>query len=188
MISDIQAVETDLTPMERAKARHSFVTDFERQFSDWSGIARVCCEIERDRDYLLLGFHSFGSWLMSAAPRSRSYLYLVMGRYKELAPDIPDEELAQIPLGSAGVLRQLSPAVRRLSKVRQIAQGKPSELRQVLKDEFPEQHIEAIVEKTIYFTTSQWERIESVYETYLLTDEGASLSTFIEWLCSEQDC
>src|SRR5882672_377315 len=98
--------EYELSPKERASARDSFVRAFERQWSDWTEIARVCCEIEDDKDYLLLGFHSFGSWVLQAAPRSRSYLYLVMGRYRELRPDISDEELAQISLGSAGVLRQ----------------------------------------------------------------------------------
>jgi hypothetical protein len=179
--------DADLSPKERAEARHSFVCAFERQFSDWTEIAKVCIEVERDKDYLVLGYQSWHQWLLAAAPRSRSYIYLVVGRYKELSPDIPEEELAQISLGSAGVLKQLSPAVRKLSKIRQASKGKPSELRQVLRDEFPSQHIETIVERTLYFTTSQWERIEAAYEAYRLTDEGASLETFIEWLCSEQD-
>lgn len=179
--------ETDITPKERALARDSFVRSFERQFADWAEIARVCCQIEQDKDYHLLGFASFGAWLMQAAPRSRSYIYLVMGRYKELSPDISDEELAQIPLESAGVLKQLSPSVRRQSKVRQQAKGKASELIVTVQKDFPDQLIEGIVERRLKFTTSQWQRVEAAYEAYLVTDEGASLETFIEWLVSEQE-
>ena len=179
--------ESNLTPQERAAARDSFVRSFERQFSDWSEIARVCCQIEQDRDYVLLGFHSFGAWLIEAAPRSRSYIYLIMGRYKELAPDISDEELAQIPLESAGVLKQLSSKLRQNPELASVAIKEPKKLRQFIKEKHPEQHIEQIVEKRLRFTASQWERVEAAYEAYLLMDEGASLEVFFEWLCSEQE-
>ncbi len=180
--------DTDLSPQERAEARDSFVRSFERQFADWSEIARVCCQIEQERDYLLLGFHSFGAWLIEAAPRSRSYIYLVMGRYKELAPDISDEDLARIPLESTEVLKQLSSTIRRNPELASVAIKEPKELRKHIQENHPDQHVELVVEKTIRFTASQWERVEAVYEAYLLTDEGASLATFVEWLCSEQEC
>lgn len=177
--------EYDLTPVERAKARDEYVRQFERQFSDWTEIAKVCIEVERDQDYRLLGFPSWNQWLMDAAPRSRSYIYLVVNRYKELSPDIPEADLAQISLGSAGVLKQLSPAVRQMSKIRQAAKGKPSDLRVILEQEFPTQHIEPIVEQRMRFTMSQWQRIEAAWEAYKVVDPTASLETFIEWLVSE---
>ncbi len=180
--------DTDLSPQERAQARDSFVRSFERQFADWSEIAKVCCQIEQERDYLLLGFHSFGAWLIAAAPRSRSYIYLVMGRYKELAPDISDADLARIPLESTEVLKQLSSNVRRNPELASAAIKEPKDLRKHIQENHPDQHVELVVEKTIRFTASQWERVEAVYEAYLLTDEGASLATFVEWLCSEQEC
>lgn len=178
--------ETSLTPKERAEARDNYVRVFDSQFADWSAIAKVCCDIERDKDWQVLGFSSFNAWLLNAAPRSRSYLYLVIGRYKELSADIPDEELAQIPLTSAGVLKQLSLAVRRESKVRQAAKGKPSELREVLARDYSTQHVEPIVEHRLRFTLSQWQRIESAWEAYRMVDEGASLEVFLEWAVSER--
>lgn len=184
---EIRPIDCDLTPKERAAARDSFVRSFERQFSDWSEIARVCCQVESDKDYALLGFHSFGAWLIEAAPRSRSYIYLVMGRYKELAPDISDEDLARIPLASTGVLKQLSSKVRQNPKLKSVAIKEPKELRKYIEENHPDQHIEGIVERKLRFTTSQWQRVEAVYEAYLVADEGASLETFIEWLCSEQE-
>jgi hypothetical protein len=183
---EIRTTEFNLSPQDRAEARDSFVRSFERQFADWSEIARVCCQVEQDKDYLLLGFHSFGAWLIEAAPRSRSYIYLVMGRYKELSPDISDAELAEIPLESAGVLKQLSSGVRRQSKVRQQAKGKASDLVVAIQKDFPDQHVEGIVERKLKFTTSQWQRIELAYEIFKVQDESASLETFIEWLVSER--
>ncbi len=177
--------EFGITPQERADARDSFVRSFERQFSDWTEIAKVCIEVERDRDYELLGFPSWHAWLMAAAPKSRSYIYLVVGRYKELIPDIPDAELAQITLGSAGVLRQLSSKIRQHPEIRKAATLKPSDLRQVLYKEFPDQHFEPVVEHRLRFTISQWGRIEAAFEAYRVLDSTASLETFIEWLVSE---
>ncbi len=179
--------ESTLSPKERATARDSFVREFERQFSDWSSIASCCLAIERDKDWEVLGYSSFDKWLMNAAPRSKSYLRLVMGRYKELIEDIPEEELAQIPLGSAGVLRKLSPTVRRDTRVRQAAKEKPQRFLQVLHNEFPSQHMEMVVEKKLRFTLSQWQEIERAYEAYKVADEYASLEDFIEFLVTERD-
>lgn len=176
--------ESDLTPLERAQARDGYVRQFERQFSDWTEIAKVCIEVEHDQDYKLLGFHSWNAWLLDAAPRSRSYIYLVVGRYKELN-DIPEEKLAQMPLGSAGILKQLSPAVRKDPEVIEAAQESPKALRKCLEKEYPMQHIEPIVEQRLRFTMSQWNKIESAWEAYKVVDPTASLEVFFEWLVSE---
>lgn len=181
---DVEVRPESLTPTERATARDSFVRDFERQFSNWTDIAKCCIEVERDKDYKLLGHPSFHAWLLAAAPRSRAYLYLVMGRYKELIADIPEEELAKIPLGSAGVLKQLSSKIRQDPEVRKAAKKKPSELREALKHH-PGQGIETIVEKKLQFTASQWEIINGAFEKYRATDESASFETFVEWMVTE---
>lgn len=179
--------EFNLSPKERALARDSFVRDFERRFSDWSEIARVCCEVERDKDWQLLGFKSYHAWLMEAAPRSRSYIYLVTGRYRELKDDFTDDELAQIDLDSTTTLRKLSSAVRRDPKVREAAKKKPRELRQVVIETHPEQHIEDVVEKTFKFESSAWDIIEQAFEKWREEQENPNvgMATFFEWLVSE---
>ncbi len=182
---EVRPHETELSPQERASARDAFVREFERQFNDWVGIAKCCSDVDRDRDWEILGFSSWHAWILDAAPRSRSYIYLVVGRYKELAPDIPDAELERIPLGSAGILRQLSPAVRQDSKIRKAAQMRPSEFRQVIATEYPNQHVEPVVECRLRFVLSAWERIQAAYEAYKVLDESASLETFLEWAVSE---
>ncbi len=177
--------ECALSPKERAEWRDACVREFEKQFTDWVSIAKLCAEVERDKDYVLLGFASWNAWLLAAAPKSRSYIYLVVGRYKELSVDIPEEELAQIPLGSAGVLKQLSPSVRRQSKIRQLAKQRPEKFVADLQVMEPMQHVEARVRKEVMFTASQWAVIEPKFEAFVLTDEHATLADFIEFLCSE---
>ena len=177
--------EHRLSPKERAFARDSYVRDFERTFQDWTAIAKCCIDIERDRDYELLGFASWHAWLLDAAPRSRSYIYLVVGRYKELIADIPEEELAQIPLGSAGVLRKLSSAQRRSVEVRKSATKKPEQFIADLQVLSPEQHLEPLVECRLRFKLSFWSLFEAAYEKYKLTDETGSKEDFIEFLVSE---
>lgn len=177
--------ESTLSPRERAEARDSRVREFESQWSAWAEIARCCIEVRRDRDYELLGFTSWHAWLMDAAPRSRSYIYLAIGRYEELLPDIPEEELQQIPLGSAGVLRQLSSKIRQNPKIREAAKQKPSAVRKILAEDFPEQHIEHIVEVKLKFTASQWQVIQAEYDAYRMAEPNASLESFFEFAVSE---
>lgn len=172
-----------LTPKERATARDNFVRAFDEQFSNWAAIAKCCVDVERDEDWKELGFATYNKWLADAAPRSKSYLYLVIGRYKELAPDIPDAELQEIPLGSAGILKQLSPAVRRQSKIRQAAKSKPSELRQILRDTQPEQHIETLDVRPFRFTESQAALHDEALESYNILHEcHITAEEFIEYL------
>jgi hypothetical protein len=178
--------EFSLSPKERAAARDSFVRAFERQFSDWTEIARVAIAVERDKDYLLLGFQSWHAWLLAAAPRSRSYIYLVVGRYKELSPDIPDEDLAEIPITATGVLKSLSPAVRKLSNIRQAAKGTVQGLRQKIRQEHPDQHIEGLDARTLNFTESQaviYDEMLAVYR--VMNNHEASAEEAVEWIASQ---
>jgi hypothetical protein len=174
-----------LTPKARAEARDSFVRAFDQQFSNWLTIAKCCVDVEREKDWELLGFESYGSWLKDAAPRSRSYLFLVTGLYKELSPDIAEKELEQIPLGSASILKQLSSKVRKESKIRLAAKGKPSELRQVLKKCAPEQHVETLEVRTLRFTESQADIFDEMLTAYsVLNENGASAEEAVEFLAS----
>lgn len=178
--------EWPLSVEERAKARDCYVREFDRQFREWSEIARCCCQVDRDQDWKTLGFSSFHAWLKDAAPASRSYIYLVMGRYQELIADIPEEELKQIPLGSAGVLVQMSKSARRDPQVRNAAKKKPKEFIEEMQQVAPEQHLETRRRVTLDFYETQWSVIEATFEKYqVMFDSHANLEGFIEWLCSE---
>lgn len=182
-IADIEWRELQLSPKERAKARDNYIRDFDRQFADWSSIAKVCLDVRRDKDYELLGFRTWDAWLIDAAPRSRSYIYWSVKTFEKLSPDIPEEDLAQIPPGSASVLLSVSPAVRSTSKIRRAAREKPAKLRATIKKEFPEQHLESVVPYKTKFKQTAWENIQEAFECYkAFEDEGISLESFLEWL------
>ena len=177
--------EFHISPKERAEARDSYVRNFDQQFRDWSAIASCCIAVERDRDWDTLGFHSFHAWLLDAAPASRSYLYLVMGRFKELIADIPQEELAEIPLGSAAVLVQMSKSKRRDPEVRRAARKKPAEFIEDVQKLSPDQHIESKIRQVIDFSASQWSVVDATFQKFQMMEPNANLATFIEWMCSE---
>jgi len=179
--------EVELSAQDRAEARDAYVRAFEDQFRNWAGIAKACIDVERDKDYLRLGFKTWNAWLLDAAPASRSYIYIVVGRYKELAADIPHEELAAMPSASAKVLEDVSSTVRRNPEVKSVAikSKKASEVRAYIRENHPNQHVSGIVERKLKFTTEQWDRIELAFETYQIANPGSSLESFIDWLVVE---
>ena len=181
-----QRPEWLLQPQERAEIRDRFVREFECQYADWSSIAKVCLDIDHDQDWKVLGYRSYDAWLQAAAPRSRSFIYLVVSHYKALSPDISDEELAEMPLASATVLKSVSSKTRRDPKVRKAAKGKTKELRQTIMDDHPDQLLESVVTVRLKFSLSAYKRIQDAYDLYVeLIDPEASMETFLEFACSE---
>jgi hypothetical protein len=185
--------ELHLSARDRAVARDSFVREFERQWNSWSEIGRVAYEVERDKDFLLLGFKSFGAWIVDRAPKSRAYIYLVARAYGELRDDFTDADMAEIDLDSTRTLRQLSPAVRRDPEVREAAKKKPRELRQKVQEKFPSQHIEHIEERTLKFVVSQADIFDEAVQIWkTLNNPGAAEEDILEdilndWMDSPVD-
>lgn len=183
---DIEVRPQVTSSLVRAKQRDQVMQEFERQFADWSFIAKVACAIEKDRDWELLGFRSFGAYLVARCNRSRSYLYLVMGRYKELKDDFSDEELSEIDLDSTSTLRKLSPAVRRDPEVREAAKKKPRDLRRVVVEKHPEMHIEDEDFRVLKFETSDAEDFDEALKVWhTLNNPEAPAEEFIRELCVE---
>lgn len=184
---EIRSVEQNLSPQERAEARDAYVRNFERQFADWTEIAKVCFEVERDKDYERLGYASWHQWLLATAPRSRSYIYLVTNRYKELSSDIPQEDLAKISLSAAEVLGKLPAPARRNHEIHVRARSrKVKQFRDEMDKEYPDSHIGAEVVMRLKFGLSQLEVIEDAWEAYrALEDETVSLGTFFEWVAND---
>ena len=56
------------TPLQRAKSRHAEVISICEHLvaamHAWGRLGKLCTMVERDKDYLLLGFESFGQWMM----------------------------------------------------------------------------------------------------------------------------
>lgn len=175
---------------ERALQYDVRVREIDRTVREsWSELAAICIQV-RDKELwrmLPAKFHSFDDWLIDAAPCCRATVYKGMGVLSVIAKDLSPQEIAGIEIGNAILLSQVSSSVRRDPEVIQAAKsGRSSnKLREIVRTKYPNQHVEAIVEKKLHFTTSQWEKIEAAHEAYKLTDEMASLETFLEWCVSE---
>src|ERR1700739_564076 len=130
-----------------AKAR-----EIERRFrSDWLELASVC-ETVRDNELWREGeYHSFGDWLKSACPCSRSMAYSAMGIKAELQ-DIPREDLRLIPLGSAQILCDVPKQHRNGKKLLDAAKSTPPrEFISTAIEVAPEAHLAHLLTRKYHF-------------------------------------
>jgi len=113
----------------------------EQQKSTWVELADLCCTMRDSELWREGGYSSFGAWLQSACPTSRSYAYMAIGIREELR-EISDSELKQIPLGNAGILKD-TPKQHRNGKVLEAAKSQPPrEFIGTVIHEAPESHLE----------------------------------------------
>ena len=134
------------------------------------------------------GYTSLHSWLKSACPCSRSWAYLAVGAYDELKADIPVEELRQMPLSNADILKKLPRASRKDPKILAGAKSKPPrEFLPAVIAACPESHLEQFVAWTFKFTTSQAKTMAAFFEAFrLLSEEDpGSDETILEDLTAE---
>lgn len=165
----------------------------ERWRSTWVDLAQICQTMRDNNLWREGGFSSFNGWLLSACPTSRSMAYLAMGMLEELK-DISVDDLKQIPLGSAEILRSLSKSARGDRKLLASAKSRPPrELRsQVIRD-MPEEHLETFVSTKYNFQCSQLKVVEAALEMYRMlhpdgdySDEGVIEAWASEYMLSHQ--
>lgn len=171
-----------------AKCHDARIREIERTIAGaWSEMAEIAVQVRDNEEYLLLGFHSFGAWLSDAVPRSRSTVYAAIGLLEELK-DVPMEDLRQIGIGNAGILKSLSTGARRRQDVLEAAKvHQPRDFASLVSETVPESHLEPYVNPRFRFTVSQWkviqEAIEQVIEQY--DGEIKSREEALEALCAE---
>jgi hypothetical protein len=109
--------------------------------SSWLELADLCATIRDNELWREGGYSSFGAWLQNACPTSRSMAYLAMGIREELR-EIPHDELKQIPLGNADILKH-TPKQHRNGKVLAAAKNQPPrEFIGTVVRESPDSHLE----------------------------------------------
>src|ERR1700746_2448587 len=109
--------------------------------STWVELADLCTTMRDNELWKEGGYHSFHDWMRKALPTSRSMAYLAIGARAELQ-DVPDEELRQIPLGNAEILK-LTPKKHRNGKILKAAKSQtPREFTATVINEALESHIE----------------------------------------------
>ena len=163
----------DIEPERLALAteRDYQVRQLERQHvACWSQMAELCRVIEEQEDWRILGYSSFNTWLLSAAPQSRSAMYAARGLLKELE-GLETSDLREIPLGSAKVLASV-PKRSRTQKLIEAAKRPPSEFKANVQDKFPELHIESSSKRSFEFSRSQEKIINGAIEMANIVEAG----------------
>src|ERR1700690_1606361 len=150
----------------RARGRFDELVDLGKQAVAagriWARIGRLAVQMEKDRDYLALGYDSMGACIMEIELLSgydRSSIYAYKTLYEEASPNA-GEAILEMPLGSAQIYRQLSTALQRDPEVRSAASAKPKDFRVRLAREFPQSLIETRVRLNLNLDNSvfvMWE-------------------------------
>lgn len=151
----------------------------------WSEMAELCIVIQDNCEWECLGFESFNAWLLDAAPKSRSAMYVAMGLVKELAGDVATADLRQIEIGSAKVLAKLPKKMRKKPETIAAAKRRPREFVQHVQKTAPELHIETIAPRQFAFTASQERIIQGCLELVKLLLDITSDEEAIEAICAD---
>jgi hypothetical protein len=179
--------------LELARLHDFRVREIEKQITGaWSELAELAIQVRDNEEWRLLNFGSFNQWLASAAPRSRAMVYSAIGLLEELK-DVPIEDLRQIGIGNAHILKKLPRASRTRSDVLEAAKTQPP--RQLLSQVIqwhPDEHLEAITAIRFRFTVSQWvaigeaiDEVMSQYDGQITTKEEALEAIVAEWRQSQ---
>lgn len=161
--------------------------------SSWVELADLCATIRDDELWREGGYHSFGAWLQNACPTSRSMAYMALGIRSELK-EIPAEELKQIPLGNADILKN-TPKQHRNGKVLEAAkQQPPREFIGTVIEASPDSHLEKRNVHKFRLTTSQSEKLIATLNMWRLVNddpeapvEDALEGVLAEYAQSHQD-
>jgi hypothetical protein len=136
------------TPLQRAKTRHDEVLriceHLVAAMHAWGRLGKLCAMVERDHDWELLGYESFGSWMMAVENHtgySRASAYAYKKLFEELEPW--SDDLEGMSLGTAQVFKLLPAGLQRSAEVRSDAKRmKPKAFREKIAMDHPESHIE----------------------------------------------
>jgi hypothetical protein len=136
----------DWTPLQRATNRHAEVLQIcehlVQAMHAWGRLGKLCTLVERDKDWELLGYSSFGAWMMAVEEHS-GYSRASAYAYMKLFQQLEKHDIEGMSLGTAQVFKLLPAALQRSPEVRSAAKRmKPKQFREKIATEYPDSHIE----------------------------------------------
>jgi hypothetical protein len=133
---------------ERARTRFNELVSLGKQAVEagriWARIGRLAVQMERDRDFVVLGYESMGACILEIELLSgydRSSIYAFKTLYEEASPNA-GESILQMPFGTAQIYRQLPAALQRDADVREAAKQKPKLFRAQVAQDYPQALVE----------------------------------------------
>jgi hypothetical protein len=182
--------------MRHAQAAQRFVRagELDRIYvSTWQEMGFLALEAEKNEDWVLLRYTSFGSWMQAAFQRSRSVVYAAWGAVKELQ-DISSEDLASIEHSTAHVLKKIPKRLRTADPIliQDAKHMTTEEFTAKVAKKYPDLHIEIRVRKAWKFEESQMKAVTAAIDLVKLfhpeisRDEDAVEVLASEYLLSNQ--
>jgi hypothetical protein len=157
--------------IDLAKERDARARELNAQFrSSWVELGSLCATVKEQEDWKVLGFHSWTAWLQDAVPAAASTAFLAV-QIRESLKDMTDEELSELPIGSAKVLASV-PKRSRTKKLMDAAKESPAKCKALVQDEMPELHIESTCKRRFEFTRSQERIIDEAIEKASVIESG----------------
>lgn len=176
-IPQIVSEETSVTTFDRQALFFELdgrVRNIEQRLRQtWLELSDLCIKIEDEELWREGGYASYGAWVTNACTFSRSYAYAAVGARRELA-DVPVEDLEQIPLGNAVVLKK-TPRNRRNGAL--IAKAKsqvPRKFLQTVVNDVPEAHLEEILVHKFRLTKSASKTLNDGLEMWKVLNDDLS--------------
>lgn len=140
----------------------------------WLELSELCIAMQDQELWREGGYHSYGQWLMSACPFSRSYAYASVDARKALA-DVPEEDLREIPLANAQVLKKTPRNRRNGDLIAKAKRQPPKEFLHTVIDDVPDTHLEETFIHRFRLTKSASKVLRSGLEMWrILNDDPDS--------------
>jgi hypothetical protein len=171
------------TPLQRARSRHAEVVEICQHLVQalhaWGRLGKLCTLVERDKDYVLLGFETFGQWMMKieeVSGYSRASAYSYKKLYEELEP-LWATDVHELSLGTANVVKLLPTSLQRDPAVRSAAkQMKPKQFREKIAKDHPDAHVEMKEKIELNLESSAATFFHEIVESMRVLEEDPELS------------
>lgn len=183
-----------IPPQDIAQYRLALFTELDKRAreievqnkSTWVELAELCCSMRDNELWREGNYSSFGEWLKSACPTSRSMAYMAIGIREELK-EIDSVELRKIPLGNADILKH-TPKHKRNGALLEAAKVQPPrEFIGTVIETSPDSHLEQKNCHKFRLTTSQSKVMAEGFEMWrcLNEDPTAPVEDCLEGIVSD---
>jgi hypothetical protein len=179
--------EEDLK-LQLAIAHDEQMKELEKQnISNWAAMAELAIVVRDNCEAPLLGYESWTDWLQFCAPQSASAIHQSI-RIIEQLPDIPREEIREMPKSNAKVMTHMDAADRADPQWKKNAKTmKPEKFVKEVQKKRPGLHIEKLSPRKYGFSMSQSLMIDGAVEMYQIIEQKpeASAEEALEACASE---
>lgn len=152
----------------------------------WLELSNLCITVQEQKLWREGQYDSYGQWLMSACPLSRSYAYAAVEARKALR-DVPEEDLKQIPLGNAVVLQRTPKNRRNGDLIERAKREPPKEFLHSVIDEAPDSHLEEVFVHRFRLAKTASKVLQAGLDMWrvLNDDPGAPVEAALEGLVAD---